>query len=67
MTGASIQDVEGLSPLNAQLLKQRDVVGDPVHALRAASKKVVSMVSVVSKFKEPFIQREMDDYLDSQQ
>jgi WD40 repeat protein len=48
---ARIQDVKGLSHLNAGLLKQRGAVGDPVTrlGLREASKKVIAMTSVVSR------------------
>jgi hypothetical protein len=50
---ATVQDVKGLSQLNSQLLKQRGAIGEPVHRLREASKRVVSMASVVSKLKAP--------------
>jgi hypothetical protein len=50
-TGASIQDVQGLTPINTRLLKQRGAIGDPVHILRDASNKLVSMASVLSKLK----------------
>jgi WD40 repeat protein len=55
VTETSIQDVHGLSQLNKQLLKQRGAVGTPLHAdrLHDASKKVLSMVSVVSTLKQP--------------
>ncbi|KAK3828974.1 MAG: hypothetical protein J3Q66DRAFT_435407 [Benniella sp.] len=59
MTGAlnvkdtSIQDVLGLSHPNKQLLMQRGAVGDPVHRLREASKKLVTMASAVSRLKTP--------------
>jgi WD40 repeat protein len=48
---ATMWDVQGLSPLNRQLLKQRGAVGEPIQRLQEASKKVATMVSVVSKFK----------------
>ena len=51
VTGTMIQDVQGLSQLNKQLLKQRGAVGEPVHRLREAGKKVASMAAVVSKLK----------------
>lgn len=38
VTGASVQDVLGLSPLNKQLLEQRGAVGDPVQPLSEAVK-----------------------------
>jgi len=47
----TIQDVQGLSPLNKQLLKQRGAVGDPIGRLREVSKDVAAMASVVSKLK----------------
>ncbi|KAK3807055.1 MAG: WD40-repeat-containing domain protein [Benniella sp.] len=48
---ANIQDVQGLSDLIKRLLKQRGAKGDPNLRLREASKKVMSMSSVVSKLK----------------
>ena len=51
MTGASIHNVHGLSPLNKQLLEQRGAVGAPVPLLRDLGNKVISMVSAVSRFK----------------
>ncbi|KAG0003353.1 hypothetical protein BGZ65_001795, partial [Modicella reniformis] len=39
VTGASVQDVCGLSQLNKQLLQQREAVGEPVHLIRETSKK----------------------------
>ncbi|KAK3828964.1 MAG: WD40-repeat-containing domain protein [Benniella sp.] len=50
---ASIQDVRGLSQLNRQLLAQRGAAGEPVHHLREASKKLVTMASAVSKLQTP--------------
>ncbi|KAK3824946.1 MAG: WD40-repeat-containing domain protein [Benniella sp.] len=49
VTGAIVQDVQGLSELNKQLLKQRGAVGEPSNPLRDASKKVATMASVVSQ------------------
>ncbi|KAG0203999.1 hypothetical protein BGX31_003266, partial [Mortierella sp. GBA43] len=51
-TGASIQDVRGLTPLNTQLLKQRGAVGEPVHIIREAGKKLGKMASVFAKLKQ---------------
>jgi hypothetical protein len=51
VTDTIIQDVQGLDQLNEQLLKQRGAVGEPAQRLRDASRKVVSMASVVSKLK----------------
>ena len=51
MSGAIIQDVRGLSHLNTQLLKQRGAIGEPENLLREASKKLMTMASVVSKLK----------------
>ncbi|KAK3808650.1 MAG: quinon protein alcohol dehydrogenase-like superfamily [Benniella sp.] len=48
---ATIQDVQGLDRLDRQLLEQRGAVGEPAHRLRDASKKLGTMVSVVSKLK----------------
>jgi hypothetical protein len=48
---ATIQDVQGLSHLNRQLLTQREAVGEPAHRLREASKKLTTMASVVSNLK----------------
>jgi len=53
VTGASIQDVHGLTSLNKQLLKQRGVVGEPENLFREASKKLITMASVVSKMRGP--------------
>jgi hypothetical protein len=50
---ATIQDVQGLDRLDRQLLEQRGAVGEPVHRLRDASKKLATMASVVSKLKTP--------------
>lgn len=48
---ASIQDAQGLSQLNKQLLLQRGAVGEPHRrlSLRDTSKKLATMTSVVSK------------------
>jgi len=52
--GASIQDVRGLTLLNKQLLEQRGAIGEPIHrTMKEPGKKVLSMVSVVSKLKQP--------------
>ena len=51
--GTAIQDAQGLSHLNKQLLKQRGAVGEPTHRLREASEKVAVMASVISKLKSP--------------
>ena len=51
MKDATIQDVQGLSQLNRKLLKQRGAVGEPVHHLREARKKLATMASVVSNLK----------------
>jgi len=53
MKDATIQDVQGLSQLSRKLLTQRGAVGEPAHLLREASKKVTSMVSVISGLKAP--------------
>jgi len=51
LEGACVQDVQGLNDLNKRLLKQRGATGEPSLRLREASKKVTTMVSVVSKLK----------------
>jgi WD40 repeat protein len=53
VTGASIQDVRGLTSLNKQLLKQRGAVGEPEDLFREASKKLITMSSVVSQMRQP--------------
>ncbi|KAK3813183.1 MAG: WD40-repeat-containing domain protein [Benniella sp.] len=50
---ATVQGLQGLSPLDMQLLKQRGAaVGEPAHRLREASKKVTAMTSAVSTLKD---------------
>ncbi|KAG0208213.1 hypothetical protein BGX28_000740 [Mortierella sp. GBA30] len=53
VSGTNIQNVQGLSRINMQLLKQRGTVGKPVAPLsfRGTSEKLVKMASVVSQFK----------------
>jgi hypothetical protein len=53
VSGASIQDVRGLNALNKQLLMQRGAEGEPVNPFREASKKLVTMASVVSQMRQP--------------
>jgi len=48
---ACVQDVKGLSDLSKRLLKQRGTTGEPSVHLREASKKVMTMASVVSNLK----------------
>jgi len=48
---ACVQDVKGLSHIDKRLLKQRGATDGPNYRLREASKKVMSMASVVSKIK----------------
>jgi WD40 repeat protein len=60
LTEASVQDTRGLSQLNKQLLKQRGAVGDPEHALRSASKKLIAMSTIVSRLKEASKETEPD-------
>ncbi|KAK3810920.1 MAG: WD40-repeat-containing domain protein [Benniella sp.] len=57
----TIQDVLGLSQLNRKLLKQRGAVGEPADLLREATKKVATMVSVVSKLKVPSLSTTVED------
>jgi WD40 repeat protein len=49
VTGATIQDVRGMSQLNKQLLKQRGAQGDPELLFPETSKKVVAVASALSK------------------
>jgi len=51
VTGACVQDVQGLSDFNKRLLKQHGATGEPTVHLREAGKKVMTMASVVSKLK----------------
>ena len=51
VTDTIIQDAKGLSDINRQLLRQRGAVGYPAPRLHEASKKLMSMASVVSKLK----------------
>jgi len=51
VTDASIEDVQGLSGLNKELLRQRGAIGEPENLLHGASKKIAVMASVVSKLK----------------
>jgi len=51
VTGASTDDVRGLSQLNKKLLKQRGAVGEPENLFHEMGKKVGSMTSVVSELK----------------
>jgi len=52
VAGTSMQGVRGLTQLNKHLLKQRRAVGEPEHLLREASKKLITMASLVSKLKK---------------
>jgi len=52
VTDAVIQDVQGLSQLNKQLLVQRGAVGEPTNSIREAGRKLAVMSSVVSSLKE---------------
>ena len=53
MTGTSIHDVRGLTQTNKRLLKQRGATGEPENIFYEASKKVITMASVVSRLKQP--------------
>jgi len=53
VTGASIQDVRGLTSPNKQLLKQCSAEGEPENLFRETSKKLVTMTSVVSQMRKP--------------
>ncbi|KAG0352603.1 hypothetical protein BGZ54_002676 [Gamsiella multidivaricata] len=50
MSSITIQEVQGLSRVNAKLLLQRGAVGDPVRPLtfRGASEKLITMANAVS-------------------
>jgi WD40 repeat protein len=60
VTGASIQNVRGLTSLNKQLLKQHGVVGEPLDMFREASRKLITMASVVSQMRQPEDRQIMD-------
>jgi WD40 repeat protein len=51
VTGASIQDVQGLTHPNKQLLKQRGAVGEPINQLRETSKTMLKLATVISRLK----------------
>jgi len=53
VTGASIQDVQGLNGINRRLLRQRGATGEPESPFRASGKKVSTMVAVVNELKQP--------------
>ncbi|KAF9350444.1 hypothetical protein BGX34_001221, partial [Mortierella sp. NVP85] len=55
VSGASIQAVRGLTSLNKQLLEQRGAEGEPEDLLHEASKKVITMASVVSQMRRPSV------------
>jgi hypothetical protein len=50
--GASIQGVRGLNSLNKQLLNQRGAEGEPVNRLCESSKKLITMGSVISQWRQ---------------
>jgi len=50
---ATIEEAQGMSQLNKQLLKQRGAVGEPGHRLREANKTLGTMTSVASRLKTP--------------
>jgi WD40 repeat protein len=52
VTGANIQDADGMSELNNRLLQQRGAAGHPSRRSRDASKKMMTIASVVSKFQK---------------
>jgi len=52
VTGASMQDVRGLTSLNKQLLRQRGIEGEPANPFLEASKNMTTMASVVSQMKQ---------------
>ncbi len=51
VTDASIQDVQGLSPVNKKLLEQRGAVGEPALRFHQATKQLSGVASAASKFK----------------
>jgi len=53
VTGASIQDGQGLNGINRRLLRQRGAIGEPESQFRASGKKVSTMVAVVNELKQP--------------
>ncbi|KAK3807796.1 MAG: WD40-repeat-containing domain protein [Benniella sp.] len=54
-TNASVQDVHGLSLANKQLLKQLGAIGEPAVRLREATKKLIGVMSLASKLKQPSV------------
>ncbi len=61
LTGASIEGVQGLSPLNEQLLKQRGAVGEPeAPRLAQTGKQVMNVAAAVSQFKAPLPRTTLD-------
>jgi len=60
VTDAAIHDVQGLSQVNRQLLKQRGAIGEPVHRFREASNKLIGMASVLSNLKTPSTKMAVD-------
>ncbi|KAG0311379.1 hypothetical protein BGZ99_010219, partial [Dissophora globulifera] len=55
VSGTLIQDTQGLSRINIQLLRQRGAVGNPTQplSLREASWKIAGVASVASRLKVP--------------
>jgi WD40 repeat protein len=51
ITDATIQDVQGLSHLNKQLLKQRGAVGEPDRGVYDGNKELTGMALAVSELK----------------
>ncbi len=60
VTEASIQDVQGLSPVNKKLLEQRGAMGEPALRFHQATKQLSSMASAVSQFKLLVKRRTLD-------
>jgi WD40 repeat protein len=49
--GTILQDAQGLSRSNKELLRQRKAIGEPGNRFRDAAKKLTSLASVISKLK----------------
>ncbi|KAF9356607.1 hypothetical protein BGX26_004997 [Mortierella sp. AD094] len=53
VSNTTIQDVQGLSEVNRELLRQRGAVGKPSSRFRAASEKADNVASIVNTFSMP--------------
>ncbi len=60
VSNTSIQDVQGLSRINQQLLLQRGAVGEPASSFAQAGKQLMNVTAAVSKFKAPLNRKTLD-------